>query len=200
MGKCTNEKKYRLIFNHVNKMQKMNTEIWRHVKGYEGLYAVSSLGHVKSLNYRHTGKEKILKPVKSNYGYLNVRLYRNGKYKFFRVHRLVAIAFIPNPKGFEQVNHRDEVKTNNCVENLEWCSAKYNINYGTLQERKAASRSKAVEASRFSDFREICLRFPSTAEAGRNGYSSGAVSDCCRGCFNYEGNNKYKGLYWRFAS
>lgn len=180
-------------------------EQWRPVKGYEGLYEVSNLGRVKSLNYHRTGVEKILKPSNVGNGYLFVHLSRNGKHKFFLVHRLVAIAFIPNPKGLPEVNHIDEIKTNNCVENLEWASRWYNMHFGTLQERRAASqinhpaKSKAVEASRFSDFREIEFRFASTAEAGRNGYSSGAVSTCCRGCFCREGNNKYKNLYWRYA-
>lgn len=183
----------------------METETWKPVKGYEDLYEASSIGRVKSLNYNHTGVEKILKQVKDKYGYLQVFLCRNGKVKHFLVHRLVAIAFLPNPEGFEQVNHRDEVKTNNCVSNLEWCTPKYNSNYGTHNERSAASRinhpdrSKPVEASKYPDFREICLRFPSTKEADRNGYNHAAVSCCCNGCYHYEGNNKYKNLYWRFS-
>lgn len=178
-------------------------EIWKPVEGFEGLYEVSNLGRVKSLWF---GKEKILKPAKNGSDYLLVDLYKNGKGKNFLVHRLVATAFIPNPEGFKQINHRDEVKTNNCVENIEWCDAKYNNNYGTRNERSAASRrndpsqSKPVEASKYEDFSEICLRFASTAEADRNGFNHGHVSDCCRGCFHREGNNKYKGLFWRFAS
>ena len=181
-------------------------EQWKPVEGFEGLYEISNLGRAKSLNYNHTGKEKILKPNKHGNGYLYVGLWKNEKRKFFLVHRLVAKAFLPNPKGFDQVNHKDENKANNVVENLEFCDAKYNINYGSHNERSAAARrndaarSKPVEASRFPDFREICLRFVSTREAGRNGYHYSHVSDCCRGCFNREGNNKYKNLYWRYTS
>lgn len=177
-------------------------EQWRPVKGYEGLYEVSNLGRVKSLKY---GKERILKPLKNRDGYLFVILYRNRKRNGLKVHRLVAAAFIPNPEGFPEVNHRDEDKTNNVVSNLEWCTHKYNSNFGTRTERAAVAhinhpaRSKAVEASRFSDFREICLRFPSAMEAGRNGYHYSDVAACCRGCFNREGNNKYKNLYWRYS-
>lgn len=180
-------------------------EQWKPVEGYEGLYEISNLGRVKSLNYNHTGKERILKPIKNIWGYLQVNLCRNGKVKRFFVHRLVASAFLPNPEGFEQVNHIDENKTNNVVSNIEWCSRWYNMHYGTMQERAAASkinhpaRSKAVEASKYSDFREIELRFPSTHEAGRNGYGQNRVSECCNGHYHYEGNNKYKNLYWRFA-
>lgn len=182
----------------------MKQEIWKPVAGYEN-YEVSNLGNVKSLNYKRTGKERILKPGKNRKGYLFVFLCRNGKMKYFSVHRLVAEAFIPNSEGFEQINHKDEVKTNNCVENLEWCDRSYNVNYGSRNEKVSAAltnnpaRSKPVEASKYSDFREIELFFASTAEAERNGYGSRNVSACCRGCFHREGNNRYKGLFWRFA-
>lgn len=184
----------------------MQKEEWKPVEGFEDLYAVSNFGRVKSLGNNKSRKDKIMKPGNNGKGYLFVGLYKDGKRKYPKVHRLVAEAFIPNPYGFEQVNHRDEVKTNNCVSNLEWSDAKYNINFGTRNERAAAAMtnhpafSKAVEASKYSDFREIYLKFASTAEADRNGYNSSAVSACCRGCFNREGNNKYKNLYWRFAS
>ena len=178
-------------------------EQWKPVKGFEGLYEISNLGRVKSLKY---GKERIMKPGKNGNGYFQVALRRDGKEKRLLVHRLVAEAFIPNPEGFNQINHKDEVKINNCVENIEWASRSYNINFGSRNEKVSAALinhptlSKAVEASKYEDFSEICLRFASTMEAGRNGYSSGHVSDCCRGCYCREGNNKYRGLYWRYAS
>ena len=174
----------------------MQTEIWRPVEGYEGLYEVSSLGRVKSLKY---GREKVLKPWKDGWGYLLVTLCRNGKVKHFKAHRLVATAFLPNPMRLPEINHKDEDKTNNCVSNLEFCDRRYNLNYGTHNERMAASKSKPVEASKYPDFSEICLTFASTNEAGRNGYNKGHVSSCCNGCYHYKGNNKYKNLYWRFS-
>lgn len=183
----------------------MEHEIWKPVKGFEGLYEISNFGRIKSLNYRRTGKEKIMKPKKHRGGYLFVHLCRNGKYKRFYVHRLVGIAFIPNPEGLPEINHKNEDKTNNVVSNIEWCDRRYNLNFGTYNERMSAvltnhhAFSKPVEASKYPDFREICLRFASTMEAGRKGYHQGNVSACCRGCFNREGNNKYKGLYWRYA-
>ena len=179
-------------------------EQWKPVKGYEELYEVSNLGRVKSLNYNHTGKERILKPGKVGNGYLQVGLWKNGKEKRFLVHRLVAIAFLPNPEGLPEVNHRNEDKTNNVVSNIEWCDAKYNNSYGTRIERVASvqrndpDRSKAVEASRFSDFKEIELRFASTHEAKRNGFNRGNIYACCNGCYCSKGNF-YKNLYWRFA-
>ena len=174
-------------------------EEWKPVEGFEGLYEVSSLGRVKSLNYNHTGKEKILRHRKCRNGYLLVDLCRDGKRKTLLIHRLVAIAFLTNPEGLPEVNHKDEVKINNCVNNLEWVSKSYNNNFGTRNERMAAAKSKAVEASKYSDFRTIELRFSSTAEAGRNGFHQGDVAACCNGRFNREGNNRYKNLYWRYA-
>ena len=177
----------------------MQKEIWKPVEGFEN-YEVSNLGRVKSLNYNRTDKDKILKPGKTKKGYFFVMLYKNGKQKHFSIHRLVATAFLPNPMGLPEVNHRDENKANNVVSNIEWTSRLDNINYGTRTKRMAAAQSKPVEASSFPDFREICLRFDSTMEAGRNGYNQGHVSDCCRGCFHREGNNRYKNLYWRYTS
>ena len=184
-------------------MNRIN-EQWKPVKDYEELYEISNLGRVKSLGNDKSRKEKILKHRKRRNGYLQVGLCRNGKVKMFPVHRLVATAFIPNPFGLPEINHRNEDKTNNCVSNLEFCTREYNINYGSRTKRAAASmtnhpaRSKAVEASRFPDFRIIELRFASTKEAGRNGYFSSAVSACCNGCYCSKGNF-YKGLFWRYV-
>ena len=172
-------------------------EQWRPIAGYEGLYEISSLGRVKSLKF---DKEKILKPRKTKNGYLFVSLYKDEKPKMFRVHRLVAIAFLPNPEKLPEINHKDEDKTNNCASNLEFCDCKYNINYGHHNEKVAAAFSKPVEASKFPDFRTIELRFDSTREANRNGYNSGAVSTCCNGCYSTHRGNFYKNLYWRYAS
>ena len=93
-------------------------EEWRDIIEYEGLYQISNKGRVKSLGNNKNRKEKILslKPIN---GYMRVFLYKNGKPKPYSVHRLVAIAFIPNPNNYPEVNHIDEDKTNNIVENLE---------------------------------------------------------------------------------
>lgn len=108
---------------------------WRDIKGYEGLYQVSDKGNVRHLsNYDSAGcfrDEYTLKPILSNHGYYEVSLYKNGKAKQYRVHRLVAEAFIPNPENYPMINHKDEVRTNNNVENLEWCDVSYNNNYGS---------------------------------------------------------------------
>ena len=113
-------------------------EEWRQIKGYEN-YMVSSLGNVKSLGKtkkknQWTNKETILKPGKSK-GYLRVVLCKDGKTKSFSVHRLVAEAFLSNPYNLPCVNHKDENKLNNCLNNLEFCSYQYNNNYGTCKQR-----------------------------------------------------------------
>lgn len=120
----------------------MSEEIWKDIKGYEGIYQVSNLGRVKSLPRFHKTKNgyyskvKILTPIKNDRGYLLVGLSKEWKKQKIFVHRLVAEAFIPNPNNLPQVNHINEFeKDNNCVENLEWCSCKYNCNYGTRNSR-----------------------------------------------------------------
>ena len=107
-------------------------EIWKDVKGYEGLYQVSNLGRIKSLGNLQNRKEKLLK-INIRNGYCTTYLYKNNKKKSFLCHRLVAEAFISNPDNLPQVNHKDENKLNNCVENLEWCTAKYNVNYSSAK-------------------------------------------------------------------
>lgn len=117
-------------------------EIWKPIKGYEGYYEVSNLGRVRRLDrydygcgYARFYKGGILKSLCGSNGYLHVMLCRDGTRLTKSVHRLVATTFIPNPENLPQVNHKDEDKSNNTVTNLEWCSSKYNMNYGTKNRR-----------------------------------------------------------------
>lgn len=110
-------------------------EIWKDIPGYEGKYQVSNTGEVESLNYNGTGKTKSLKQSTDKKGYKHVRLFKNGKGKTYKVHRLVAMLFIPNPNNLPIINHKDENKTNNNVNNLEWCTYEYNNTYGTARKR-----------------------------------------------------------------
>ena len=152
----------------------MTEEIWKDITGYEGLYQVSTLGNVKILNYKKTGKSKIKKSYSKN-GYLRLALYKDGKPKNFFVHRLVGEAFIPNPDGKPFINHRDETHCNNCVDNLEWCTAKYNINYGNCKEKisKAMLGNKNYRLTTAKQIKCIDLEtnettyYPSVNEAAR---------------------------------
>ena len=114
-------------------------EEWRPIVGYEGLYEVSNTGQVRSLdrydNRNCFRKGKVLSPGKNTKGYLFVILTCNGKRKTINVHRLVTEAFLPNPDNLPEINHKDEDKTNNSVDNLEYCDRSYNINYGSRKDK-----------------------------------------------------------------
>ena len=166
-------------------------EHWKPIAGYEGLYEVSDLGRVKSLKY---GKDKILKPGKDGWGYLKINLCKDGHVKKFKVHRLVAEAFIPNQNNLDTVNHKDEVKTNNVASNLEWMSQKDNVNYGTRNKRIAESLSKQVQMFDKSTG-ELLATFPSLAEAERvTGIYHSNISACCNGKYKSAG-----GYIWKYA-
>ena len=111
-------------------------EEWKNIIGYEGLYEVSDKGNVRNV------RRNTLLRFSNNQGYIQVYLYKNGIRNGFKVHRLVAQAFIPNPDNLPQVNHKDEDKTNNNVDNLEWCDHKYNVNYGHRTENAINTRVK----------------------------------------------------------
>ena len=173
------------------------SEVWKDVVGYEGLYEVSNKGNVFSVERRDSrGKRSGGRMMKLRYdkdGYSQVSLCKNGKSKTKKVHRLVAGAFLPNPNGLPQVNHRDEVKDNNNVENLEWCDSKYNNNHGTRNERVTQARSRKVRAVNIKTGEVV--KFNSTHEAGRKGYDQSGVAKACKGVF-YTSGHLYKGYEW----
>ena len=152
-------------------------EIWKTVV-YDGEiyenYEVSNMGRVRSLNYKRTGKIQVLKPSVTTHGYLLIGLRKSGKQKMCYVHRLIAYAFIPNDNPTEkiEVNHIDEVKTNNRVDNLEWCTRKQNNNYGTHNER-LSKKVKCVETG------EV---FESIMDVERKlGLNNSHICKCCNG-------------------
>lgn len=173
-------------------------EIWRNIKNYEGLYQISNLGRVKSLNYHREGKDQILKSyidTREGKGYYRVTLCKNGKTKRFQVHRLVAETFIPNPLNLPQINHKNEDKSLNVVENLEWCTAKYNMNYGTAKQRIGKSNSKTLYQMD-KETNEVIAEFPSTQEVERKfGYCSSLISRCCK-----DQTKSAYGFKWRYKN
>lgn len=124
-------------------------EEWKDIVGYEGRYQVSNLGRVKSLKRKvgvknRSTPEKILKEHLQKEGYYTVVLYKNGEPRRLSVHRIVAEAFLYNPNNYPVVNHKDENKGNNNVNNLEWCTVIYNMNYGTVGKRIAEKKRKRI--------------------------------------------------------
>ena len=185
-----------------------NIEVWKTAvydgEIYEGLYKVSNLGRILSLNYNKTGKSKLRKPSENKKdGYLQVGLWKNGEYKMCLVHRLVAETFLPNPENKTDVNHKDEDKTNNFVflnedgsvnkekSNLEWKNHRDNCNHGTRNERVAKALSKRVLQLSLSG--DLIKEWESTAECGRNGFNKSNVCKCCNGKLPH-----YKGFKWMY--
>lgn len=172
-------------------------EIWRDIPNFEGHYQVSNYGRVKSLYFRNgqaliSNKEKILKPL-NNRGYLRVRLCEFKVRNLYSIHRLVAEAFIPNPKNKPCVNHKDGDKTNNCVENLEWCTYSENEQHSHKVLGKQPINKKVVYQYDLNN--KIINKFNSLAEAGRSlNKSYNLISNCC--------NERIKTAYgyiWKFA-
>lgn len=155
----------------------MNNEKWKPVVGYEGLYDVSNYGRIKSKKRSGT-RGGIIRP-KTRRGYFCVDLCKQDKRKTVDVHRLVAEAFIPNPKGKPQVNHKDEDKKNNVVENLEWCTCAYNINYGTAIKRMVTTQEK--RRTPFIDLETGEVYKSRTEYANEKGISRGYVSNLLAG-------------------
>ena len=170
----------------------MKGEIWKDIEGYEGLYQVSNLGRVKSLNYHRTGKEGILEGYGNDY--LQVNLCKDGNREQPLVHVLVATAFIENPDNLPEVNHKDENKYNNCMDNLEWCSHSYNNTYNDKAKKVGKKLSKSVIG--INKISGLILEFPSTCEASRQtGIDQGNITKCCKG-------KRYKsagGYIWHYA-
>lgn len=158
-------------------------EIWKDIKGYEGLYQVSTFGRVKSFCRRKRAscpEEYILRHAVNNRGYHQVMLYKNGSKKKFLVHRLVAQAFIENKNNFPHINHIDENIENNSVENLEWCTAKYNNCYGTGKFRRMLSSGNPVEQHLING--QLLATYTTTTIAQEiTGISRKEICACMRG-------------------
>lgn len=169
-------------------------EIWKPIVGYEGLYEVSNLGNVKSLNWKNTKEEKCLYLKKHNKGYLQVELVKNKNKKMVLVHRIVAETFLENLSNKPQINHKDYNRSNNNVENLEWCTNSENMKHSAL--RKKSKPIKRNEKIIQYDFNgniiktwENCIAIKSKYK-----YNQTSIFECC------EGKRKTAyGFIWRYA-
>ena len=178
----------------------MKIEYWTAVVGFEGLYEVSSKGRVRSVPRKGKGigsggyrKGGILKTSISNSGYIVAHLNKDGKSYTKYVHRLVAQAFIPNPNNYPVINHRDENKQNNCVENLEWCTKEYNEGYGS-RNKKISDKHK-VKVLAYKDGELIGLFDSQILAAKVLNIQQPNISACCLGKIK-KGN--YKGFVFKF--
>lgn len=164
----------------------LSFEEFRDIKNYEN-YEVSNLGRI-----RRNGK--ILKPSKTTTGYLRVNLYKNGIMKSAYIHRLVAQTFLPNPQNLPMINHKDEDKTNNSIDNLEWCTAEYNNSYGTRIKRVVEKNSKPVLQYDFSG--KFIKEFSSVSDAAEEiGVSLGTLSGALTGQ-----QKTSKGYLWKYKN
>ena len=167
--------------------EELNNEIWKDIPEYEGLYQVSNLGRVKN------NKGLIRKPRLYKDGYFDITLSKNNKKRTKRINRLVSLAFIPNPNNYPMVNHKDENKLNNRLSNLEWCTNKYNINYGTHNERMAETLSKSIimcdkQGNELKEFKSLL-----DASKYLNKPNSSTICNCL--------NGRYKSAYgykWKY--
>lgn len=185
----------------------METEVWKDIEGYEGIYQISNFGRVKSLQRLQKYKsrrsrvlpERIMKSRKDKLGYKRVGLY-NGKYEFWLVHRLVGIAFLPNPEGYDIINHKDENPSNNHVDNLEWCTRKYNNNYGTSSARMAKTlRERDIPMNHVLQYSKdgvFVAEYISVMEAHRQtGFSATSIFNACSGLYEQS-----HGFVWKFKN
>lgn len=186
-------------------LQDLPNEEWKDIQGYEGLYQISDYGRVKSLSKRflvsnqygknngyRTQKSKILKPQLDKYGYLRVTLC-NNKHKLVQVHRLVGLAFVPNLQLLPLINHKDENKKNNVFNNLEWCTHKYNSNYGTSIQRRIKLQS--IKVNQYDLNGKFIKQWISICEAERKlNINHANIISVCQGK-----RNKAGGFIWRYS-
>ena len=177
-------------------------EIWKDIKGYENIYQISNKGNVKSLGNNKTKKEKILKPSVDKGGYMFICLHKNGVKKKYLVHRLVAEAFYGRiPQGM-QVNHINEIKSDNRLENLNLMTPKENCNWGTAIQRRTEKTTNGkcskpvLKIDPISN--EIVAEFPSVSEVQRQlGIRISFISKCCN---NKPHHNTAGSFKWQFKS
>lgn len=178
-------------------------EIWRDVVGYEGLYMVSNFGRVKSLSrkaYNHFTKERIMTPVLTKKGYLQVRLHNGKTARGFKIHRLVAKAFINNSENKSQVNHIDGNKLNNCVYNLEWCTPKQNMKHAAenklLRDVSGNNNPNCKPINQYDLQGKFIKRWSSMCDITKDlGINRHSIRECCVGKLKTS-----HGYIWKYAN
>lgn len=158
-------------------------EVWKDIDGYDGKYQVSNLGKIRSIRAREKNRTIILKPMVQKNGYLYVALWKDNKKKNKLIHRLVALAFVENPNDYPEINHKDENKENNMMDNLEWCEHKTNINYGTCKQKISESKINHPRHSKityqYTKDGKLVQVWPSAAEIERQlGYCAHVIGAC----------------------
>lgn len=172
----------------------MEEEIWKDVPGYEGRYMVSSYGRVMSLNYMHTGSARIMVQTIGTDGYCQLLLFKDGKAKFWQVHRLVATVFIPNPYNKKCVDHINGIKTDNRVDNLRWCTYKENVNNPVTRPKMGVCNKQCVIQMTLDG--EYVREWDSVTNAAIGiGAKVGPISACCRGASKYSYGYKWRYKY-----
>lgn len=167
-------------------------EIWKAIEGYEGLYEVSNLGRVRSLNYNHTGKTRVLNPGKDCDGRLFVNLYKNGERNHTQVHRLVGNAFVEGWFEGAVINHLDHNPSNNVYTNLEWTTQKDNCS----REKSFGPELNSKKVLQFTKSGDFVREWPSGWEIERQlGFSQSHICQCCCG----KRKSAY-GFVWRYYS
>lgn len=177
-------------------------EVWKDIKGYEGKYQVSNMGEVRTLNYRYSGVAKNLSKLSHNGGYSSIALSKFGKVTQYLIHRLVAQEFIENPNNFLEINHKNSIRTDNRVDNLEWCTRSYNNYYSykfngrksPMLGRTGEKNPKSKPVTCYTDEMNIVGSYCSAIDASRlTGVCLSSVICCCNNKLAHAG-----GLIWRY--
>ena len=190
-------------------IENLEGEIWKPVLGWEGFYEVSNMGRVKSLNYNHTKKERLMTPQLTS-RYFQVPLKANGRKKCPCLQRVVYEAFYGKLPEWNatmkgdvkmEINHKDENPLNNRLDNLELISALSNANYGSRNKRLSENHingKKSKKVYQYSTNGNLIKIWPSTRECERNGFCLSCITACCRNEYKANKTNEYKGYIWSY--